>query len=56
MLKLWIELDHLQLLCNYAHELIKGRKIVALEFTFDKENLKKKKNEINIDEELRMQS
>ncbi|WP_241426526.1 replication initiation protein [Macrococcus armenti] len=37
----------------------KGRKVVALEFTFDKENLKKKKNEqneIKIDEELRKQS
>jgi len=37
----------------------KGRKVVALEFTFDKESLKKKKNEKNevkIDEELRKQS
>ncbi|WP_420496633.1 replication initiation protein (plasmid) [Macrococcus psychrotolerans] len=34
----------------------KGRKVVALEFTFDKENLKKKKNEIKIDETLRSQS
>lgn len=34
----------------------KGRKIVALEFTFNRENLKKKKKEVKIDETLRSQS
>lgn len=34
----------------------KGRRIVALEFTFNRENLKKKKKEVKIDETLRSQS
>lgn len=34
----------------------KGRKVVALEFTFDKESKQKRKNEIKIDETLRSQS
>ncbi len=34
----------------------KGRKVVALEFTFNKESKQKRKNEIKIDETLRSQS
>lgn len=34
----------------------KGRKVVALEFTFDKESKQERKNEIEIDETLRSQS
>lgn len=34
----------------------KGRKVVALEFTFDKESKQERKNEIEIDETLRKQS